>query len=73
MKGITMLKGSHNYFSFFGVLLHSVNISLAANSTKFEQLIETISRMMQAFLRERLITPLLIQQKIKNRTYLCKN
>jgi len=60
-----MLRGSYNYFSFFGVMLSSVNVTLSASLTKFENILETTFIMIEAFLRERLLSPLLIQQKIK--------
>ncbi len=60
-----MLLGCKNYFSFFGILLFSVNMTLLATLTKFESMMKTILIMIEAFLRKQLLKPLLIQQKIK--------
>jgi len=60
-----MLLGCKNYFSFFGILLFSVNMTLLATMTRFESMMKTILIMIEAFLRKQLLKPLLIQQKIK--------
>jgi len=65
LQGNTMLLGCKNYFSFFGILLFSVNMTLLATMTRFESMMKTIIIMIEAFLRKQLLKPLLIQQKIK--------
>jgi len=61
-----MLRGFKNYFSLFGILLFSVNATLLALLCTIENLMKTTIIMITAFLRSRLLVPLLIQEKIKN-------
>jgi hypothetical protein len=60
-----MLHGCKNYFSFFGLMLFSVNITLQAISSKYENVLKRAPIMIEAFLRAVQLSPLLIQQKIK--------
>jgi hypothetical protein len=60
-----MLHGCKNYFSFFGLLLFSVNMTLHAISSKYENILKTAPIMIETFLRAVQLSPLLIQQKIK--------
>jgi len=46
-------------------LLFSVNITLLAMLSSIEKLVKTTTIMITAFLKSRLLTPLIIQQKIK--------
>ncbi len=60
-----MLHGCKNYFSFFGLLLFSVNITLKIAYAKIASLLRTTAIMIETFLKEARYSPLFIQQKVK--------
>ncbi len=60
-----MLLGCKNYFSFFGLLLFSVNVTLSALISKFENFRDHTTIMIEAFLHKVLRLPRRIQYKTK--------
>lgn len=60
-----MLHGCKHYFSFFGILLFSVNMTLKIQHARYESLIRTMQTVAERFLKQKRHSPLFIQQKVK--------